>query len=269
MCSIEEAWAGQSFEGRKVQSQADLHRKYMPISDNLLERNNEFSIGRNEPQTREGTRGINTKQLPQSSYSNPMSSSMSNPMGDDYSRNMQVQFGNNAPIASNYGGLEPRRDVVPCTKALSGFRPSYMSIYDNANMPMPMPSMTTMGGKDNFNDINQAFTVSKTVDRFMNQNREYDNNNVNDVNVLLNEDNDMDKKVLQQKFIGLNNNEQFNNTQNTQNIQFQKTLQDILQRLDNLETRMQNNNTRNMYDMVLYILVGMLISFIIYAILRK
>lgn len=257
MCSIEEAWAGQSFEGRKVQSQADLHRKYMPISDNLLERNNEFSIGRNEPQSREGTRGINTKQLPQSSYSNPMSSSMSNPMGDDYSRNMKVQFANNEPIASNYGGLQPR--------------PSYMSIYDNANMPVPMPSTTTMGCKDNFNDINQAFTVSKTVDRFMNQNREYENNNVNDVNVLLNEDNDIDRKILQKKFIGLNNNEQFNNTQNinTQNIQFQKTLQDILQRLDYLETKIQNNYTRNMYDMVLYILVGMLISFIIYAILRK
>ena len=156
MCSIEEAWDGQTFEVRKVQSQAELHRKYMPISDNLLERNNEFSIGRNEPQSREGTRGINTKQLHQSSYSNPMSR--------DYSGNMQVQFANNEPIASNYGGLQPR--------------PSYMSIYDNANMPMPMPSTTTMGGKDNFNDINQAFTVSKTVDRFMNQNREYENNNV-------------------------------------------------------------------------------------------
>lgn len=273
MCSIEEAWAGQSFNGLKVQSQADLHRKYMPITDNLLERNNEFSISRNEPQSRDGTRGINTKQLPQSSYSNPM--------GRDYSSTMQVQFENNTPIASNYGGVAPRSDVVPCTKDLSGFRPSYMSIYDNANnannattsgMNMPMPSMTTMGGKDNFNDINQAFTVSKTVDRFMNQNREYDNNNVDDVNVLLNEDNDMDRRVLQNKFNSMNS-EPFNNTiqenANTQNIQFQKTLQDILQRLNRLETNMQHNNTRNMYDMVLYILVGMLIAFIVYAILRK
>jgi hypothetical protein len=263
MCSIEEAWAGQTFEGRKVQSQAELHRKYMPISDNLLERNNEFSIGRNEPQSREGTRGINTKQLHQSSYSNPMSR--------DYSGNMQVQFANNEPIASNYGRCNTPNFSAQRVVGGVAPRPSYMSIYDNANMPMPMPSTTTMGGKDNFNDINQAFTVSKTVDRFMNQNREYENNNVNDVNVLLNEDNDIDRKILQKKFIGLNNNEQFNNTQNinTQNIQFQKTLQDILQRLDYLETKMKNNNTRNMYDMVLYILVGMLISFIIYAILRK
>ena len=44
MCSIEEAWAGQTFDGYRVQSQADLHRKYMPISDDILTRNNEFTV---------------------------------------------------------------------------------------------------------------------------------------------------------------------------------------------------------------------------------
>lgn len=63
MCSIEEAWAGQSFEGHQVQSQADLHRKYTSITDNLLERNTEFSVGYNNPQPR--TEGINTKTLRQ------------------------------------------------------------------------------------------------------------------------------------------------------------------------------------------------------------
>jgi hypothetical protein len=250
MCSIEEAWAGQLFEGRKVQSQADLHRKYMPISDNLLERNNEFSIGRNEPQSREGTRGINTKQL------------SSNNINDDYSSNMQsgnlkVNFENNISPSSTYRGLNQR--------------PSYMSIYDNASENVPMPSMTRIGGKENFNDINQAFTVSKTVDRFMNQSQQHNNNNVDDINVLLNEDNDMDRKILNKKFNMLNS-EQFNNTstnQNTDTSQFHKSFQDILQRLEHLESRMNDNNTRNMYDMVLYILVGMLIAFFIYAILRK
>jgi hypothetical protein len=262
MCSIEEAWAGQLFENRRVQSQADLHRKYMPISDNLLERNNEFSIGRNEPQSREGTRGMNTKFLPQT---------QNHAVGDGSLAS--VNFDNNRPPVSNYGGLNPR--------------PSYMSIYDNADAnpqasqpsQMPMPSMTTMGGKDNFNDINQAFTVSKTVDRFMNMHQQSNQDNFDDVNVLLNEDNELDKRVLQKKFKMVDNNnynqEQFNNasnasySSNTDNIQFRKTLQDVLMRLDRLENKMQHQNTRNMYDMVLYILVGMLISFIIYSILRK
>lgn len=263
MCSIEEAWAGQLFEGRKVQSQADLHRKYMPISDNLLERNNEFTINRKEPQSREGVHGLNTKHYSQRAYPNTLptaTSQYTQPI--PYEGNMHVDFASNMPIKSNYGGEEPR--------------PGYMSIYDNAN-EIPMPSMTTIAGKDNFNDINQAFTVSKTVDNFMNQARQNEQNNIDDVNVLLNEDNDMDKKILKRKFKSLNNEAFINNNNNNNNsnsnqmdvVQFQKTLRDILQRLDGLENKMQHNNTRNMYDMVLYILVGMLISFIIYAILRK
>lgn len=252
MCSIEEAWAGQLFENRRVQSQADLHRKYMPITDNLLERNNEFSVGRNEPQSREGTRGMNTQQIPQRNYSSGKN-------------DMQVNFETNRPEMSYYGGLNPR--------------PSYMSIYDNAGESnIPMPSMTTIGGKDNFNDINQAFTVSKTVDRFMNQaqnnmNNDMNNDANNDVNMLLNEDNDMDRQILQKKFQNKQAEEFNSNTTSQlsidQVVNFQKTLQDVLLRLDRLEAKMQNQQIRNMYDMVLYILVGMLIAFILYSILRK
>ena len=61
MCSIEEAWAGQTFEGRTVTSQSDIRRKYMAVPDELLERNNEFSIGRNEPTPRDSSRGLNSK----------------------------------------------------------------------------------------------------------------------------------------------------------------------------------------------------------------
>ena len=57
--------------------------------------------------------------------------------------------------------------------------------------------------------------------------------------------------------------------QQQQTLQFQQALQDIIHRLDSLEREMKHNNNRNVYDIVLYILVGMLISFIIYSILRK
>lgn len=111
MCSIEEAWAGQTFEGRVVQSQADVHRKYMPITDDALERNNEFSIGRNEPQSREGTRGINTKNY---SYREPRVNNIART-----SENVQMNYSTNKMQKPNYSGVEPR--------------PGYMSIYDNAN----------------------------------------------------------------------------------------------------------------------------------------
>ena len=111
------------------------------FADNLLERNNEFSIGRNEPQSREGTHGMNSKMSREPRVPNVV-------------RNVsetQVNYSSTMPTGSNYGGLEPR--------------PSYMSIYDNAENS-PMPSMV---GKENFNDINQAYNVSDTVNHFMNR----------------------------------------------------------------------------------------------------
>jgi len=254
MCSIEEAWAGQTFEGRQVQSQADLHRKYMPFADDLLERNNEFSIGRNEPQSREGTRGLNSK----------MSREPRVPNVARNASDAQVNYSSTMPTGSYYGGLEPR--------------PSYMSIYDNAeNTPMP-----SMSSKDNFNDINQAYNVSDTVSHFMNRGQSEMSNTNSFTNHLLSEDNEMDRLILQKKLNSLNSESFSNNNNNKndndknvmqqsqpQNLQFQQALQDIIHRLDKLEREMHHNSTRNMYDMVLYILVGMLIAFIIYSILRK
>lgn len=169
MCSIEEAWAGQTFQNYKVQSQSDLHRKYMSISPNLLERNNEVFMGHNEPQSREGLYGLNTKQM------------------------------------------------------------------------LPLPSNTNVHN----NDINQAFTVSKTVEDFMGNN-------------LLNEDNEMDTKIVQQKM-----------QSNNETDQIYKLLHDIIQRLDRLDNKINMFPQRNIYDIILYILAGMLISFILYAVLRK
>ena len=258
MCSIEEAWAGQLFDNKHVQSQSDLHRKYMDIPDGLLQHNNEFSMGYKLPTPRESTRGYESR-VPQHLVSN---------------NKANINVSSMANERPQYGGQSPR--------------PEYMSIYDNAeNVPMP-----SMAGKDNFNDINQAYNVSDTVSHFMNRGQ-HDSRNSNSnsfnsnssnssnsfTNHLLSEDNEMDRMILQKKLNSLNvNSESFNNIDNNknimqqsqlQNLQFQQALQDIIQRLDRLERDMHQNSTRNMYDMVLYILVGMLIAFIIYSILRK
>jgi len=265
MCSIEEAWAGQDFAGHKVQSQADIHRKYMPISNDLLERNNELSVSRKEPVVREGTRGINSKFAREPRIPNISRSSSAG--------EAQINFSSTLPQGPFYVGLEQR--------------PAYMSIYDNSGDNIPA---AIMSGKENFNDINQAFTVSETVDRFMTHGRSMNSSNSNS---LLNEDNDVDRDVFNKKIANINsekfNNNNHNNNNNNNNdndndskismqmqqqqqqqtLQFQQALQEILHRLNRLEGEIHNSKSRNMYDMVLYILVGMLIAFIIYSILRK
>ena len=245
MCSIEEAWAGQTFDGYRVQSQADLRRKYMPISDDMLIRNNEFTVSKKEPVSRMGNQGINTKMV------RPLqvSSSSSNAMQLGGSDNMMsVSFAANQPMMDNYGGLEPR--------------PGYMSIYDNADTGIPMPSQTQPTSRNGFGDINQAFQVSPVVEKFMTRD--------NDSNPLLNENSNDDQLVLYKKFNPTDSsNDSGNQGLQPQITQMQTSLNDILTRLDRVERDLHHNSTRNMYDMVLYILVGMLIAFILYSLLRK
>ena len=48
------------------------------------------------------------------------------------------------------------------------------------------------------------------------------------------------------------------------NANIYRILNDILNKLDKIENKL-NNHKRNMYDIILYIIIGMLLSFIIYA----
>ena len=157
----------------------------------------------------------------------------------------------------NYGGLEPR--------------PGYMSIYDNAEQGMPMPTQT-QSGRSAFGDINQAFQVSPVVERFMTRG----GNSNSNTNFLLNENSDDDQIVLAKKFNSANTYNKNNKDVSTVNhqtmqglYQVNASLQDILTRLDRVEQELHNGTSRNMCDMVLYVLVGMLIAFILYSLLRK
>ena len=77
--------------------------------------------------------------------------------------------------------------------------------------------------------------------------------------------------MLAKNFNSANTNHK--DTTNHQTIQglsqVQASLQDILSRLERVEQELHNGASRNMCDMVLYVLVGMLISFILYSFLRK
>ena len=64
MCSIEEAWAGQTFDIKPTESQGDIHNSYMSLPDNVFTRNNEFSITNSkQPQPRNLIKSINSKSL--------------------------------------------------------------------------------------------------------------------------------------------------------------------------------------------------------------
>jgi hypothetical protein len=235
MCSIEEAWAGQNFETNKVVSQGDMRLAYMNIPNNLMEMPNEFSIDKtNDPSSRYLSRGINSK------YSRePRVPNMDKVMTDG----SNIQLSSAMSDESKYMGLEPR--------------PSYMQVYDQADGIMASPS-----SKDNFNDLQHAFKVSDTVNNFMNVK---DNNH----NVLLKEDNDEDKEIIALKYKNSNQGKQHQlEKQSKSNEDIQLLLVKMMKKLDTIETKLHNGN-KNSCDMILYVLIGMLISFLLYSIVNS
>ena len=259
MCSIEEAWAGQDFENKRVSSQGDIHNAYMTLPDNVLNRDNEYTIGKvNKPKNHSFKKGINTKSIRESPIREPPIRAQPK-VNNNY--NLQTYPTN------MYGDLDST--------------PSYMKIYDtnssntnssninqrNSNS-YPLPTMTG----SQFTDIESAYNISDTLDNFMN-NTKYANGNNNNNNDLLNEDTDDDNMIINNKFndkfnnIKKNKNKNENNNENNDdldNANIYRILNDILNKLDKIENKL-NNHKRNMYDIILYIIIGMLLSFIIYA----
>lgn len=226
MCSIEEAWAGQKFEGSQVVSQGDMRLAFMNNPSNLLQSNNEFSINQqNNPMARYKSRGINS-QLSRE----PRVPNMNKKLSDGTCLQISsVMPDNKLP----YLGEEPR--------------PSFMSIYDNEDgyiYPHMQKNYTN-------NDLKQAFTVSDTIDQFMNVKKEKDN-------PLLNENTNDNKLLISQKFKNMNTEDN--------NEQILSTLNLILTRLTKIEKQL-HSSSRNSYDIVLYIVIGMLISFLLYSII--
>ena len=97
MCSIEEAWAGQNFDGHHVSSQGDIHNAYMSIPDNVLNRDNQLTIKRtNEGQLKNLPRGVNSK------YSREPRV----PKITRNTNNANINISSEMPEMKNYGGLE-------------------------------------------------------------------------------------------------------------------------------------------------------------------
>jgi len=273
MCSIEEAWAGQNFDGKRVVSQGDLHNNYMSLPDNILNRNNDLTIKKtNQAPSQNLPRGVNSK------YSREPRV----PKTERNTNNANINISSEMPEINNYGGLEPL--------------PSFMSIYNNSNqskfkninenqsntnhsyqmsqMSMPMPVMTG----EQFTDIENAYTVSDTLNNYMNS----------DPN-LLDEDTDEERHVINNKFANMNKNKNNNNNNNNsfQNVnnnsnqkhnsnttiyndpEIKHLLNTIIKKIDTIELQLSNYNNKNIYDLILYIVIGILLSFCIYSMFNK
>jgi hypothetical protein len=268
MCSIEEAWAGQNFDGQLVSSQGDIHNAYMSIPDNVLNRGNEFNVSNpNQPQPRTLSRGINSK----------LSREPRIPNRTQNTNNIEMNMSSIMPPINNYGGLEPL--------------PSYMTIYDNndtsnrkqksiqstqPNSTYSNPSPTMTG--DNFTDVNSAFNVSDTLNNFMNRGRGSDTfddlsdeDTIEETMIINNKFKNMNTKNNKNEFTNINSKDskdsKDSNDNNDNNRNMHILLMDILNKLNKIEQDLHHNNKRNMCDVVLYIIVGMLLSFIIYSIL--
>ena len=251
MCSIEEAWAGQTFSGKPVSSQADIRKAYMSLPDDVMTHNNQFSMkANNEPQPSSLARGINSK----------YSRTPRVPIINRNSNDANINFSSTMPPPDNYGGIKPR--------------PPYMEIYDKAS---PMPNMSG----EQFTDIHNAYNVSENLNNFMQNellhedtneeinivNNKYTNKkNKNDFSNIKtrNRYNSSDKNSSHEDEY-LNTLDTINNISSNEHQQILFILQQVITKLDKLERDLHHHQSRNTYDIILYILIGMIISFILYS----
>lgn len=261
MCSIEEAWAGQTFSGKPVVSQSDIHNSYMSLPDDISNHNNQFSMKHTEaPVSRNLARGINSKYSRESRV----------PKIVRNSNNANINISSQLPPLNNYGGITPR--------------PPYMEIYDNDG---PVPVMTG----ENFTDIENAYNVSSTVNNFMEKGlaRDMESNfQKNMFGNLLTEDTYEEQDIINNKFTNKQKNDEFTNIKQSSKYnssdkvmissddkhmiqssdpQILLILQQLITKLNKIENDINHQNSRNMCDIILYILIGMILSFILYSLI--
>jgi hypothetical protein len=225
----------------------------MSLPDDITTHNNQFSMkANNEPQPASLSRGINSK----------YSRTPRVPSINRNSNDANVNFSSTLPPLDNYGGIKPR--------------PPYMEIYDKAS---PMANMTG----EQFTDIDDAYKVSPELNNFMQNdllhedtteeisifNNKYNNkqnqnkNNFSNIKAP-NRYNSSDKKPSNEDEY-INTLDTINNISSNEHQQILFILQQVVTKLDKMERELHHQQSRNMYDIVLYILIGMILSFILYS----
>ena len=304
MCSIEEAWAGQDFDNKPVVSQADIHNAYMSLPDNVFQRGNEFNLNEpNQPKSRELTRGLNSKysrepRVPKMvKNTNDISMSISSQMPP------LNNYGGLEPLPSFMSIYDTKTKNAQPHSTMSGPQPittgdHFTDINNAFQTSRLMNNFMTMGKtydnnnnneKEEFEDnlingntreedtiINRKFEIKQNrnnnkKNKFsdINSKNNYNNNNHNNNNNNNNNNNDYEDNDNEDNDNEAKTNDYNNQMINRNNINIEKMLSIIITKLNEMENNLHLYQKRNMYDIILYIIVGMLLSFIIYSIMKK
>jgi len=305
MCSIEEAWAGQDFENKPVVSQADIHNAYMSLPDNVFQRGNDLNLNEpNKPKSRELTRGINSKYSREPRV--PKMVKNTNDVTMNISSQMPPlnNYGGLEPLPSFMTIYDNKSKHTQQTKMLGSQltttepQPTttgdHFTDINNAfqtsklmNNFMGVGRNHLNNEQENFDDnlinqntseedsiINRKFEIkknkkNKNKSKFSNINSKNNNNNDYD-----NEYNEYENNNENNEYENNENDNEDNTNENNQmikqnDVHIEKILLSIINKLNQMDENLNLYQKRNMYDIILYIIVGMLLSFVIYSAMRK
>jgi hypothetical protein len=260
MCSLEDAWGVTEFMGSEVESQADDRVNCMKTPDNLFYPKTDYDLSpltKPLPGKNKYTRGV------QSTYSRKQR--IPNKVHEVRGGNGDMSVGIN-PIMHQKGTSN--------TPLLNEINESF---YD----PHPVANDNSL------TNLNDAFNVSGTVDRFMNMGMDMTDSpapvnysrNVNNSWQDMSDPDRMDRHVDTYDenngngSIAAQNNEQYVENMNDNitveqlkldNEEVIKLLGDVLHKLDNLERKVNNNKTVNIHDMILYMIVLVLVITVLF-----
>ncbi len=257
MCSLEDAWGTTVFMGAEVETQSDDRENCMKTPDNLFFPNNGHDISpltKPLPGKNKYTRGM------QSCYSREQRTPNKVHQVRGGNSDMDVRI---SPILNQKGGNN--------TPLLNEINESF---YD----PHPIAN------DGRLTDLNDAFHVSGTVDRFMNMGMDMRSNpepidysrNVNNSWQDTSDPSRMDRHT---DTYGGSESLPYENDQSvekmtveqirSENDEVIKLLEDVIHKLDRLEQKVNTKKDVNIHDMILYMIVVILVMTVLFLANRK
>lgn len=257
MCSLEDAWGTTVFMGAEVETQSDDRVNCMKTPDNLFFPKNDYDVS------------PLTKPLPnKNKYTRGTQSC--------YSRRQRIPNKVHEVRGGN-GDMTVGINTIQHQKGNSN-TPLLNEINESFYDPHPM----TNDGR--FTNVNDAFQVSGTVDRFMNMGMDMSDDPL-PINYSQNVNNSWpdtsDPSRLNRHVDTYGGNENLPQVEDhgvehmtveqikQDNEEVIKLLGDVLEKLDRLENKVNNNKAVNVHDMILYMIVVVLVITVLFLAYRK
>lgn len=286
MCSIEEAWgSNNTFRGEKVFSQADVHDQYMNTPENLNYPSMNYGpMTKTLPNKHRFSRGVHSKlsrkpRMDSKEYKNRgQNGNATVRVTPDYSA-MKQNDRDNRP---DYLDLFPKPvDMIPSVDKYP--------LPVRSNIPQPLNTSE----EEEFTPWNEAFTVSSTVDHFMNNGltspediteeeelgvygNEYRKYEVTDDDFHSAVDSKTHRNTVRGR-VGPRNLEDTTSEENdnvvSKHLQEQKEvlllLNKIISRIDKLERNIKKQPTYTKSDVAIYAIVASIVSIVVFILITK